>query len=108
MKLVLLMYLEEDDECVSRLLKNVAVEAFSQLSVEGHVPGGTGGWYGVTAPYHSRIIMSVLPDDQARRLVEAVDECTGLKDPRHPLRAVMLNVEEFTCCETHKTRTEAK
>lgn len=101
MKLVLLMYLEEDDRCVGRLLKDANVEAYSRLPVEGHVPGGTGGWYGTTAPYHSRMIMSILPDDHARLLVEAVGECTGVKDPRHPIRAAMLNVEEFTCCDLH-------
>lgn len=103
MKLVLLMYLEDDAECVSRLLKNVHIEAFSGLPVEGHVPGATGGWYGTTAPYHSRMIVSVLPDDQARLLVEAVGECTGVKDPRHPIRAVMMNVEAFSCCDSPET-----
>ncbi|UCC71776.1 MAG: hypothetical protein JSV86_15575 [Gemmatimonadota bacterium] len=99
MKLVLLMYLKDDEKCVNRLLGQQAVLAFSRLSVEGHGPGSAAGWSGEIQPYESQVIMTVLPDDQADSLVGAVSECTGVEDPRHPIRAALLDVEQFTCCE---------
>lgn len=99
MKLVLLMYLQEDQECVDRLLSEMGIPAFSRLSVEGHGPGSTVGWSGEILPYQSQIIMAVLPDDQAASLTEAVAKCSGVQDPRHPIRAALLDVEQFTCCE---------
>ncbi len=43
--------------------------------------------------------MSILPDEQAAALVDAVSQCTGVEDPRHPIRAALVDVERFTCCE---------
>ena len=45
MKLVLLMYLEEDEKCVDRLLVEQGVDTFSRLPLEGHGQGGK-GWRG--------------------------------------------------------------
>jgi hypothetical protein len=98
MKLVLLMFLEEDAECVNRLLGELQVEAFSRLAVEGHGPGSSAGWSGQIQPYKSQIVMSILPDDQASSLMQAVDTCTGVEDPRHPIRAALMSVEKFSCC----------
>ena len=100
MKLAILMYLQGDEACVDRLLKEIGLQAFSRLPVEGHRPGPVGGWYGDTAPYRSELLMSVLPEDQANRLARAVKSCTGVEDPQHPIRAAILDVEQFTCCET--------
>lgn len=110
MKLVILMYLEEDDRCVERLLKEAHVEAYSRMPVEGRGPGAQTGWYGEIAPYQSRLTMAVVPDQLAASLMQAVSECSGVQDPRHPIRAVQLDVEEFTCCEIGKNheRGEAK
>jgi hypothetical protein len=110
MKLAILMYLEEDDRCVERLLKESRIEAYSRLPVEGRVPGTEAGWYGEIAPYQSRLIMAVVPDDTADVLMRAVAECTGVQDPRHPIRAVSLDVESFTCCDVAnpEERGEAK
>lgn len=99
MKLVILMYLAEDDHCVAGLLKQLDIEAFSRLPVEGHGPGAKAGWYGETAPYQSRMVMSILADEQAAALMRAVEQCTGVQDPRHPIRAALLNVEQTVCCE---------
>lgn len=110
MKLTILMYLEEDDSCVERLLKDSKIEAYSRLPVEGRGPGAETGWYGEIAPYQSRLIMAVVHDDAAEALMRAVAECTEVQDPRHPIRAVSLDVERFTCCETAnpQNRDEAK
>ena len=100
MKLVFLMYLEEDQKCVDRLLKERQIGAFSRIPVEGHGPGSAAGWSGEIQPYDSQIIMTVVEDAPAEALVRAVGNCTGVEDPRHPIRAVLMNVEQFTCCET--------
>ena len=102
MKLVLLMYLQEDQKCVNRLLGEVGVQAFSRLSVEGHGPGSAVGWTGVIQPFQSQLVMAILPDDQASTLMQAVGDCKGVEDPRHPIRAALLSVEQFTCCEINQ------
>ncbi len=99
MKLAILMYLKGDEGCVDRLLKQTDIQSFSRLPVEGHRPGPSGGWYGETAPYRSELLMSVLPEEQAARLTHAVATCTGVEDPQHPIRAAILDVEQFVCCE---------
>jgi hypothetical protein len=99
MKLAILMYLKGDERCVDRLLKQIDLQTFSRLPVEGHRAGPAGGWYGETAPYQSELLMSVLPEDQAERLAQAVKSCTGVEDPQHPIRAAILDVEQFVCCE---------
>lgn len=102
MKLVLLMYLQDDQKCVNRLLGEVGVQAFSRLSVEGHGPGSAAGWSGEIQPFHSQLVMAVLPDEHAATLMQAVNNCKGVQDPRHPIRATLLDVEQFTCCEINQ------
>ena len=63
MKLVLLMFLKEDEKCVNR---------------------------------------SILPAEEAKPLVHTVGACTGVQDPRHPIRAALIDVEQFTGCELGK------
>jgi hypothetical protein len=102
MKLVLLMYLQEDQKCVNRLLGEIGVQAYSRLSVEGHGPGSTAGWSGEILPFQSQLIMAILPDEHAATLMQAVGGCKGVQDPRHPIRATLLDVEQFTCCEINQ------
>ena len=97
MKLVLLMYLEEDEPCVDRLLEEQGVGAFSRLPVEGHGPGER-GWRGEVPAYRSRMVMAVVPEETASRLIEAVEECRGIEDPAHPVRAVEVGVERVAAC----------
>ncbi len=98
MKMVILMYLEDDEACVTRLLAEEGVEAFNRLSIEGFAPGSQRGWYGEVAPYESQMILSLLPDEAAASLMEAVSSCRGVEDPRHPIRAVQLAVEQTAAC----------
>ncbi|KPK58870.1 MAG: hypothetical protein AMS21_10355 [Gemmatimonas sp. SG8_38_2] len=102
MKLVLLMFLEEDEKCVNRLLSEQKVQSFSRMGVEGRGPGAAAGWTGEVQPYQSQMIMSILPAEEAHALIQAVHSCTGVQDPRHPIRAALLDVEQFTCCEIGK------
>ena len=98
MKLVMLMYLEEDEACVRRLLADERITSFSRVGMEGEGPGGR-GWYGETAPYRSRMVFALVPEDRADALLSAVRGCTGISDPRHPIRAARLPVEEVVSCE---------
>lgn len=97
MKLVLLMYLEEDEPCVDRLLEEQGVSAFSRLPLEGRGPGAR-GWRGDVAPYRSRLVLAVVPEPTAARLLEAVEKCRGIVDPAHPVRAVEVGVERVASC----------
>ncbi|HEU4464299.1 MAG TPA: hypothetical protein VFS53_04570 [Gemmatimonadota bacterium] len=97
MKLVLLMYLEEDEPCVARLLEERGVEAFSRLPLEGHGPGRE-GWRGVVPAYRSRMVLAVVPEATAANLIQAVRDCRGIEDPAHPVRAVQVAIEEVANC----------
>lgn len=97
MKLVILMYLEEDEGCVQTLLRESDVPVFSRLSMEGVGPGAP-SWYGDPTPYESRMAFAVVPDERAADLLTAVRTARGCLDARHPVRAVQLGVEEATAC----------
>ncbi|UCC81530.1 MAG: hypothetical protein JSW46_10970 [Gemmatimonadota bacterium] len=99
MKLVYLMYLADDERCVNRLLGEQEITAFSRLPVEGHGPGSAVGWTGEIQPFRSQVVMAILPDEKATALMEAVASCTAVEDPRHPIRAVQLSVEHYSCCQ---------
>ena len=95
MKFIVLLYLEEDDRCVERLLAEHGVVAYSRLPVEGHGEGGP-GWYGSAAPYASRMAFTVVPEARATEILSAVESCSGLADPNHPIHAIQLGVESAT------------
>ena len=92
MKLVFLMYLEDDDAAVMRLLEKQGVSHWSRMPLEGH-SAGTAGWYGQVAPYHSRMVFTVMPADQAQELLDAIAACTDCQDPSHPIHALQVDVE---------------
>ena len=92
MKLVFLTYLEDDDALVTRELEAMRVPVFSRLPLEGHGQGAR-GWYGEVAPYRSRMVFVVLPDDEASRLMEAVERWPAGADAKHPVRAFQVDVE---------------
>ncbi|MFO7588669.1 MAG: hypothetical protein R6X22_11420 [Gemmatimonadota bacterium] len=98
MKLIVLTYLEGDEGCVDRLLREANVAAYSQLSIEGHAEGAPVGWYAEAAPYRSRMVFTFVGDEVAERILSAVRGCTGVEDPRHPIRAFELNVGRSAAC----------
>lgn len=98
MKLIVLAYLEEDQKCVEQLLAELRVTAYSRLPVEGREPAGTGGWYGSAAPYRSALTLVFTEDAAAGRIMDGVRACTGVEDPRHPIRAFQVDVENATAC----------
>ena len=93
MKLVVLMYLEEDAAHVRKLMAAYEVTAYSEVPVTGHGPGAA-GWYGTVAPFKSRMIIAFLPASKAEELTAAVANCTGCSDPNRPLRAWQMDVEK--------------
>lgn len=98
MKMVVIMYLEEDQDCVKKLLADHEVETFSLLPVEGVGPGGK-GWYGHAAPYRSQMILAAVEEKKAQELLDAVSECRSISDPRHPVRAMQIPVEATSVCD---------
>ena len=98
MKLVMLAYLEDDAKCVDRLLEELEVTTFSRLAVEGHGPAAAGGWYGSTAPFRSELTLVFTDPEGSRRIMTGVNACTGVQDPKHPIRAYLIDVEDVTAC----------
>ena len=98
MKLVMLTYLEGDEKCVEGLLSELDVRAFSRLPVEGHGPAGARGWYGAGTPYRSGMILVFAEDATAAAIMTAVQACTAVEDPKHPIRAFLLGVEGAAAC----------
>ena len=94
MKLVFLMYLEEDDDRVVKLLEEHHVVVYSRMPIEGH-GSGMRGWYGEVAPYRSRLVFTVVPENKAAELLEAVRNCRDCEDPQHPIHALQVAVEEM-------------
>lgn len=93
MKLILLLYLADDEECVARLLKERRVLTHSRLNLEGFGRGMT-GWYGDTPRYRSRMAFALVPMDQAEALLNGVRQCTGTHGgAQHPIHAIQLGVE---------------
>lgn len=92
MKLLLLLYLEDDDVRVAHLLHEHGVLAWSRMPLEGH-GAGLAGWYGAVSPYRSRMAFTLVPEDRAVALMDAVETLDGLADPRHPVHAVQLDIE---------------
>lgn len=93
MKLVFLMYLQDDKAVVEKLLAGSGVGAYSRLPLEGHGEG-VGGWYGQVPPFRSEMIFTMLPAVRAERLIDAVSKCTGCQDPQHPIHAGVVDVEK--------------
>lgn len=98
MKLVMLLYLEGDEKCVESMLTQLDVTAFSRMGVEGHGPAGSAGWYGAGAPYRSEMIMVFTEDEKASAILAGVQACSAVEDPKHPIRAFILGVEDAAAC----------
>ena len=98
MKMMLLTYLEGDEECVERLLKEIGVGTYSQMSMEGHSGGPAAGWYGEAAPFRSRMVFAFVSKEQSDDVLAAVRSCTGVEDPGHPIRAFELDVARTAAC----------
>lgn len=99
MKMVMLMHLQEDEDCVDGLVERAGVKVFSRLSVQGRGEG-TPGWLGRVPAYASQITMAVVDDERAAELMDSVRTAEGCQDARHPVRAVQLPVEDSAACRT--------
>lgn len=97
MKMVMLMYLEEDRPCVERIVSEAGVTVFSRLAVEGRGPGAA-GWLGEVPSYASELVVAVVADGEAAALLRAVEDQGTCEDARHPVRAIQVPVEETAVC----------
>jgi hypothetical protein len=93
LKMIVLLYLEDDDEAVTRLLAAHGIAAFSRVELEGHGGGGRAGWYGRIAPHRSRMIFALVPNVRAAALLDAVRGAEGLQHCAHPVHGVQVGVE---------------
>lgn len=94
MKLVLLLYLEGDGPAVSKLLADEGITAYSSISIEGHGQGRAGGWFGDMATHNSKMIFSVVSDEQAGSLLASVEN-VPVQDATHPIHAAQLQLESW-------------
>jgi len=94
MKLVLLLYLEEDGPAVTKLLLDQGISAYSRLPIEGHGEGKAGGWFGDIATHNSKMIFSVVSDEDADALCGAVKGAT-VHDANHPIHLAKLSLEDW-------------
>ena len=92
MKLIALLYLEDDQPLVEEILAEAGVGAWSRMDMEGH---GTGvpGWYGEVASYRSCLLFTWGSSEQAEGLMAAVAAARGVQDPSHPIHALQVDVE---------------
>lgn len=102
MKLVVLMFLEDDAQAVRKLLQAQKVATYSELSVRGHGQG-TAGWYGDVAPFKSSLYMVFLPQDEADSLMGAVASLPPTTDQRRPIRAWQMDVESSVQSQSSET-----
>ena len=92
MKLIALLYLEEDEAQVERLLKDTGIETWSEMPLEGHGTGGA-GWYGTVAPYASHLTFSVVEDGLAGEIMAAVAALGTATDSLRPIHALQIPVD---------------
>ena len=100
MKLVFLMYLEDDESLVERLLHDAGIGSYSRLPLEGH-SSGIPGWFGEVPAYRSSLVFAVLPADRAERLMDAVASSNGVQDATHPIHAMQVDVEKAVASGAH-------
>lgn len=93
MKLVFVLYLEEDEALVMKGFRELGVSVFSRLDLEGRHGAGAAGWYGEVPPYRSQMVFAVFPDQEADALLEAVRHWPTGQDAAHPVRAFQVDVE---------------
>ncbi len=98
MKLVAIMSLDAYRDEVHDLLRDRAIEVFSELDIKGyHQSSATGtspGWFGSgTPPTDSTLTWAFLDDDQAAMLMDAVVAFNEKRDLERPVRAFQMHVD---------------
>lgn len=106
MKMVVLLYLEDDEGCVDRLLRAHRLPAFSRFALEGVDPGEVGGWYGSATSHRSQMAFAIVDETVAKELLAAVETCRDIEHAGHPIRAFQLNVERATECSCVRVEEE--
>ena len=99
MKIVLLLYLEEDGPAVTELLSDQGINAYSRLPIEGRGQGKAGGWFGDIATHNSKMIFAIIPEEKAAALLSAL-QGTPVQDALHPIHAAQLDLEGWVHSST--------
>ncbi len=94
MKMVMIICPESRRGDVRNVLHQQGVDGFSEMTgVKGE--GKTGKHLGTHAwPMESVMLLSVVQDDQARALMDAMKECSKRLFPEEGMRAFLMPVEE--------------
>jgi hypothetical protein len=93
-KLVAVLYLEDDEKVVEELLEEAGIGTFSRFDMEGH-GAGVPGWYGHVPTYRSRLLFTWVAPEQAQALLSAVAGARGVQDTSHPIHALQIDVESM-------------
>ena len=91
-KLVAILYLEDDEEVVEDVLRDAGVGTFSRFDMEGH-GAGVPGWYGEVPSYRSKLLFTWVAPEQALALLAGVAAAQGVQDTSHPIHALQIDVE---------------
>ena len=91
-KLITILYLEDDEPVVDELLRRVGVGAFSRLPMEGR-GSGIPGWDGTIPSFRSKLIFAMVDAARAKEVLDAVVAAKGVQDTTHPLHAFQVDVE---------------
>ena len=94
MKMVMIICPESRREDVRNVLRQQGADGFSEVAgVKGE--GKTGKHLGTHAwPLESAMLLSVVPDDKARTIMEAMKECSSKLFPEEGMRAFLMPVEQ--------------
>jgi hypothetical protein len=82
---------------VAKMLEKAGVEIFSVGDITGYKKRGYNvGWFGSDNGKTNSIVMfSFTSAESAHRAIEIIEECNECNQSRFPVRAYILNVDEF-------------
>jgi nitrogen regulatory protein PII len=94
MKMLMIICPDNRREDVHNVLHQHGVQGFSEMEgIKGE--GKTGKHFGThTWPMESVMLLTVVPDDKAQALIEAMKECSKRLFPEEGMRAFLMPVEE--------------
>jgi hypothetical protein len=98
MKLLLLLYLEQDGPTVTKLLTSQGIDAYSRVNIEGQGGEKAQGVFGGRAPHASKMIFAVVTGEQGESLRQALREAE-VQDANHPIHVAQLGLEAWESSE---------
>ena len=102
MKLIVVLSIIEEQECVARLLHEAGLVRFSSVPISGYKKRkecSSLSWFGRGSrceKTNSLMLFSFADEELAHRVVERVDRANAEGNHRFPLHAFVLDVSEFS------------